>query len=262
MSGFLQKLRASFRTRAWRAGAYSVFAAVIVIAIGVVANLAVNALPASVTQLDMTTGGLYTISQGTEQMAAALDEDVDIYWLVQDGYENHTIEQVLLRYAEFDHIDVTKVDPVRYPGFAAQYTDQSVTENSVLVVSGERSMYIPYDSMWTYSDYETYSYYMTYYDTEYLDVFTGEGKVTSAIQYVTGDELPVLYYLTGHGETGPGHGGSRAGGLRRLGHIRPGERPVRPGAGDGGGLPGRRGPAAAHHRLRGGKAAQLLRAAG
>ena len=202
MSGFLQKLRASFRTRAWRAGAYSVFAAVIVIAIGVVANLAVNALPASVTQLDMTTGGLYTISQGTEQMAAALDEDVDIYWLVQDGYENHTIEQVLLRYAEFDHIDVTKVDPVRYPGFAAQYTDQSVTENSVLVVSGERSMYIPYDSMWTYSDYETYSYYMTYYDTEYLDVFTGEGKVTSAIQYVTGDELPVLYYLTGHGETG------------------------------------------------------------
>ena len=199
---FWQRVRASFGTRSWRAGGYSVFAAVIVAAIAVVANLAVSALPASMTQLDMTDNQLYSISQGTEQILAALDRDVDIYWLVQDGYENPTMEQVLMKYAEFDRVTVTQVDPVRYPGFAAGYTDASVTDNSVLVVCGERSMYIPYSDVWTYSDFETYSYYMTYYGSEYLDVFAGEGKITSAIGYVTSDELPVMYYLTGHGETG------------------------------------------------------------
>ena len=98
------KIRASFRTRAWRAGAYSIFAAVIVVAIAVVANLAVNALPASVTQIDMTNNGLYSISEGTEQILASLEKDVDVYWLVQDGYENPTMEQVLQKYAEFDRV--------------------------------------------------------------------------------------------------------------------------------------------------------------
>ena len=196
------KVKASFRTRSWRAGAYSIFAAVIVIAIAVVANLAVNAMPASVTQLDMTASGLYSLTEGTEQILASLDRDVDIYWLVQEGYENPTMEQVLQKYAEFDRVSVTKVDPVRYPGFAADYTDAEVAENSTLVVCGDRSMYIPYGDMWTYSDYDTYAYYMTYMDTEYLDVFSGESKLTSAVNYVTHETLPVMYYLTGHGETG------------------------------------------------------------
>ncbi len=202
MKRFGGKLRAAFTTRAWRAGGYSVFAAVLVVAMAVVANLAVSALPASATQLDMTRNRLYSISQGTEQALAALDRDVEIYWLVPEGRENPTMEQVLMRYAEFDRVTVTQVDPVRYPGFAAGYTDETVTENSVLVVCGERSMYIPYGDMWTYSDYDTYAYYMTYYETEYLDVFAGEGKITGAIRYVTSDSLPVMYYLTGHGETG------------------------------------------------------------
>ncbi len=202
MSGAWKKLTAPFRTRSWRAGGYSVFAAVLVIAIAVVANLAVGALPAPATQLDMTDEQLYTLSQGTEQLLADLDQDVDIYWLVQPGNENTTMEQVLLRYAQFDRVTVTSVDPVRYPGFAAEYTDETVTENSLIVSCGDRSMYIPYDSVWTYSDYDMYSYYLTYYGSEYLDVFAGEGKITGAVGYVTGGDLPTVYYLTGHGETG------------------------------------------------------------
>ena len=202
MSGLWKKLRASFTTRSWRAGAYSVFAAVLVAAIAVVTNLAVSALPASVTQLDMTEGRLYTLSAGTEQVLASLDRDVEIYWLVQSGYENNTMEQILSRYAEYDRVSVTQVDPVRYPGFAAAYTDQTVEDNSLAVVCGERSMYIPYDDVWTYSDYDAYTYYLSNYGQEYLDVFTGEEKLTGAILYVTNDELPALYYLTGHGETG------------------------------------------------------------
>ena len=198
----MKKLRASFTTRAWRAGAYSVFAAVLVIAIAAAANLAISALPASVTQIDMTENRLYSLSDGTERVLAGLDKDVEIYWLVQSGNENATMQQILARYDEYQRVTVTQIDPVRYPGFAAAYTDETPSDNSLVAVCGQRSMYIPYEDMWTYSDYETYYYYMYYYGQPYLDVFTGEEKLTGALLYVTSDQLPVLYYLTGHGETG------------------------------------------------------------
>ena len=41
-------------------------------------------------------------------------------------------------------------------------------------------------------DYQTYSYQTTGFD--------GEGQITSAIGYVTSEDLPVLYTLEGHGE--------------------------------------------------------------
>lgn len=195
--------KAPFRTRSWRAGAYSALATVLVIAIAVVAVLAVSALPSSMTQLDMTREGMYSISQGTEQLLAALDRDVDIYWLAQAGHEDSTLEQVLGKYAEYSRVTVTEVDPVRYPGFAGDYTDEQVSNNSVIVAAGDKSMYIPFSDIWTYSDYDTYSYYYYNLGQEFLDVFAGEGKITSAIRYVTSDELPVMYFLTGHGESGP-----------------------------------------------------------
>ena len=201
MKDLLRKLRAAFRTKSWRAGAYSVFAAILVIAIAVVANLAVSALPATATQLDMTKEQLYSISPGTEQILAGLTQDVDVYWLVRPGSEDSTVEQVLGKYAEYSHVTVTRVDPVRYPSFAVSYTDEQVTNNSLIVAAGDRSVYIPFSDIWTYSDYEEYSYYLYTFGEEYRDVFAGEGVITGAIRYVTGDELSLMYILTGHGET-------------------------------------------------------------
>ena len=41
-------------------------------------------------------------------------------------------------------------------------------------------------------DYTTYTSSMTSYD--------GEGQITSAINYVISDDMPIVYVLTGHGE--------------------------------------------------------------
>ncbi|MCD8115871.1 MAG: GldG family protein [Oscillospiraceae bacterium] len=196
------KFRAAFRTKAWRAGSYSIFAAIVVIAIAVVVNLVVKALPSSATQLDMTENQIYSISDQTKQILGSLETDVDVYWIVQSGSEDTTMEQVLAKYAEYSHVTVTSVDPVVYPSFASQYTDETITNNSLLVVCGDRTMYIPYSDIWTYSDYSTYYYYYYYYGEEYLDVFAGESQLTSAIGYVTSEDLPIMYILTGHGETG------------------------------------------------------------
>lgn len=193
--------KSPFRTRSWRAGSYTLAAAVLVVAMAAAAVGAVSALPANMTQFDLTREGIYSISQGTERVLAALDRDVTFYWLARTGSEDNTLRQVLSRYAAYSHVTVTQVDPERYPGFAGAYTDQETENNSVIAVSGERSVYIPYSDIWTYSDYETYSEYYGL-GLDYRDVFAGEGKLTGAIRYVTGDEKPVMYLLTGHGESG------------------------------------------------------------
>lgn len=195
-----EKAKAAYKTRRSAAGSYSVLAVVIVLAIAVAVNLLVGALPSSVTERDMTPQQLYTLSGESEQRLAALERDVQIYWVVQSGSEDETLGQLLGRYAEYSHVSVTRVDPVKYPNFLSAYTTESASNNSLVVVCGERHMYVPYSDIWTYSDYEQYVYYYYNYGQDYRDTFAGEQKLTSAIGYVTSDSLPVMYVLSGHGE--------------------------------------------------------------
>lgn len=73
--------------KALRVGGYSVLASVIVLAIAVALNVLVNALPSSWTQYDTTSSQVFSISEQTEGVLAALEEDVTVYWVVQTGQE-------------------------------------------------------------------------------------------------------------------------------------------------------------------------------
>lgn len=187
--------RNSFRSRAFRAGGYSL-AAAIVIAIAVALNLMVGALPASWTKVDLTDTGLYSLSSQTEQLVAGLEEDVTVYWIVQDGSQDSTMEQLLERYKSLSkHLDVVEKDPVVYPSFAQQYTDATLYNNSLIVVCGDRSRYISYYDIYV-TDYSSY-----YTNGTTSTQFAGESELTSAIDYVTNEDLPTVYTLTGHGES-------------------------------------------------------------
>ena len=85
-----------------------------------------------------------------------------------------------------------KKNPDVYPTFAEQYTDETVQNNSLVVECGDRSRFIGYDDIYI-QEADVYSY-------SYNTSFDGEGAITSAIDYVTTDELPQLYVLEGHGE--------------------------------------------------------------
>ena len=190
-------LRRAFSGRAVHAGGYSIAAAAIVIAIAVAVNLVAGALPTSWTSIDLTGTGLYSISTQTQQLVAALpeDEQVTVYWLVQDGYEDGTIDQLLSRYEDLsEQLEVVKKDPVVYPTFAQQYTDSAIYNNSLIVTCGDRSRYISYYDIYV-TDYSSY-----YTDGTVSSSFAGESELTSAIDYVTNSDLPVVYTLTGHGE--------------------------------------------------------------
>lgn len=185
----------SFKTRSFQVGGYSVAATAIVLAIAVAVNLFAAALPASVTQIDTTSTQLFTISEQTENIVGDLESDVTIYWIVQAGYEDTTIETLLDRYkALSDKISVVKKDPDVYPTFLDSYEITSVYNNSLIVESGERYRYVDYNDIFVI-DYESYYYY----GTEDWS-FYGEQELTSAIDYVVSENLPKVYILTGHGE--------------------------------------------------------------
>lgn len=163
------------------------------LAILVVLNVLVSALPSSLTKLDISATKLYSITSNTKVVVNALEEDVTIYWIVQSGEEDDVIENLLSKYESLsDHIKVVKKNPDVYPTFAEQYTNETVQNNSLVVECGDRSRFIGYDDIYI-QEADIYSY-------TYSTSFDGEGAITSAIDYVVTDDLPQLYVLEGHGE--------------------------------------------------------------
>ena len=185
-----QKLQ---RRIAAKGGSYALAVTAVVLAILIAVNFLASVLPTALTKLDISSTKLYSITSSTKVVVNNLEKDVTIYWVVQSDQEDEVIENLLGKYESLSpHITVTKKNPDVYPTFTAQYTDEDVPNNSLIVECGEKSRYISYNDIYLADvDYTTYSYVYS---------FDGEGAITSAIDYVISDELPKVYTLEGHGE--------------------------------------------------------------
>lgn len=175
-------------------GSYTMVMTVIFLAVVVVVNMIVGALPSKYSEIDVSSEKLYSIGDETKAMLQEMDKDVTIYQIAQSGSEDENITNLLKKYEdETKHITVEQKDPVVNPKFVSEYTSDDISSNSLIVVCGDRNKVIDYNNMYESSlDYQTYSYQTTGFD--------GEGQITSAIGYVTSEDLPVLYTLEGHGE--------------------------------------------------------------
>lgn len=185
-------------------GSFSITMTAVVIAVVVLVNLLVGELPSTYTKFDTSSLNLYSIGEETEAIIESVEDDVVFYIVAQRGNENATIQQLLDRYAALNsHITVKTADPVTNPTFIEQYTSSSLSENSVIAVSGKRSYAIDYSEIYTttYSDEEIYYYYYYGQMPTGTPYFNGELCFTTALDYVTRDDLPKAYLLTGHGET-------------------------------------------------------------
>ena len=189
-----RKFKDSINKKYLKNGSYSSVMIVVFVAIIIVINMIAGNLPSKYTQLDISSEKLYTIGDETKAMLKDLDKDVTIYQIAQSGSEDETISNLLQRYAdESDHIKVEQKDPVVNPKFVSEYTSDNLSSNSLIVVCGDRNKVVNYNNIYESTmDYNTYSYQTTGFD--------GEGQITSAIAYVTSENLPVLYTLEGHGE--------------------------------------------------------------
>lgn len=190
----IQKRRYSVSVRHLKRGAYSIGLIVLTTAIVIGANILLRQAPAEYTEFDVTKEKLYSLSEASYQVMDGLQEDITIYVLSPESSMNLDVIETLNRYESYsDHIHVEYVDIASNPTFGEQYTDASVSERSLIVESGKRSKYIDYNDLYQMElSYETYAYEMTGYDAE--------GQITSAIGYVTMDDMPKVYLLEGHGE--------------------------------------------------------------
>lgn len=180
--------------RIFKTGMFYLLLILLSLTVAILANLVMDALPAKLTQHNMNAAGVLEISEETDAFLDSLSQDATIYWIVQGGREDNYIQRLLDRFEDGSScITVEKIDPVQQPRFASQYTNQTVTQNSLIVVSGTKSRYIGYSDI--YLQEETASGAVS------AATFQGEGLLLSALHYTTSAQDIKLYTLTGHGET-------------------------------------------------------------
>lgn len=186
----------SFKKKLFQNGSYSIFISIAVVAILVVVNLLIGALPSNVTNLDFSEQKMFSISDQTKKLVKDLDMDVKIYFVAQSGNEDSVITELLDKYKDMSkHIKVEHVDPGVNPTFASTYTTGGIADNSLVVETNKRYQVIANDSIYVSS---------VSYDSNGNEVtsssFNGESALTSAIDYVSSDSLPKAYTLVGHSE--------------------------------------------------------------
>ena len=131
-------------------GSFSMVMTAVVLAAVILLNLFVSEIPSTYTKYDLSSLQLYSISEETEKILAGVDEDIHIYILTQRGYESANTAELLDRYEALNsHITVSTVDPIANPNFVANYTEKSLSDNSVIVESAKRSTAIDYNEIYT-----------------------------------------------------------------------------------------------------------------
>lgn len=175
-------------------GSYSMGIIAVFIAIIVVFNLVIQEIPSKYREIDLSTQKLYSIGDQTKKVLENLEKEVTVYLIAQSGTESSEIEKLLEKYEEGSkYIKVEKKDPAVNPKFASQYTSDGLSNNSIIVVCQDKSKVIDNNSLYETSiNYQTYSSEVTGFD--------GEGQLTSAINYVTSEDMPIMYALEGHDE--------------------------------------------------------------
>ncbi len=154
----------------------------VVLVVGV--NLFSSVIPTKIANYDISTEKVFSISNETEAALKELDEPVQLLYVCEKGSEYKNTQVMLNLYADAsDNITVEQVDPAFDPQTIIKYTgDVSLDNNSVIVASKDKKQIV------YYSDYYT------------AGVFVLEDYLNSAIDYVTSDELRVVYTLQGHNE--------------------------------------------------------------
>lgn len=158
---------------------------VIVLAVLVACNLLIEKAD---VHFDLSQEKIYTLSDQTKSILQGMEKDVTIYILSSEEDFPIGFRQLVNEYTRnSSHLTVLYRSIDLYPNFASQYmtnTSATVKENSLIVVSGEKHVYVDSDQFVS-SDKTALKF---------------EPLLTSAINYVADGETKMLYYISGHNE--------------------------------------------------------------
>lgn len=186
-------------SRMLKSGSYSAVITVCVIAFIVVINMIVSALPASYTKFDFTEQQMYTLSEQTKGIVKGLQEEVTVYVWAQKENEDPKLMNLLDKYKGLSSkLKIEIVDPALNPAFKSAYTEETLSENSIIVVSDQRNRVVDALDMYDNLSYdETTGEVLLTSESNFL----GEDAITSAIDYVTMENMSKMYVSVGHNET-------------------------------------------------------------
>lgn len=184
-------IKQAFSSRSFKMGGFQTLVMVIVIVLVVVINLVVGKMNLSV---DLSSDKIYTLTDESKDLINGLSDDITLYYMCQSGNEIEQIEKVLNEYDSLSHVAVEKKDPVVYPNFAKNYTDEELTGNDIIVVNNKTGA----SQFVTQSEMITQGYNSSY--TATTTTLDAEGQITAAIWSVTSSEAKKVYLTTGHGE--------------------------------------------------------------
>ncbi|MBR0444120.1 MAG: Gldg family protein, partial [Clostridia bacterium] len=146
---------------------------------------------------DTTSTHMFSENERFRQVIDAVRDDVTIYWICQNGAEDATLQTALYYYSRQNpHLTVQKIEPLSNVEFLQTYIVESISNNALLLMSGERSRYLPREELYA-NDYSRYE------QTGLPDMaFQLENMMGHGLEYVGGTSaLPTIYEVTGHGET-------------------------------------------------------------
>ena len=193
-----------------RYGSFSLAVTAIVLVILILVNLAVNSLPATMTSITNEKSSVYTITDASKDYLKTLDQEITVYIVQIDGASGEhdlMIKKYVERYATLsDKLTVKYIDPEIKPGFLPSYNkDNSISEESLdssythlVVESKKRARIASIDDI-----LPEYRYYMQTYGGIPIGVslsYEIEKCLLSAIDYVTLDVVPTIYYTSTHKE--------------------------------------------------------------
>jgi ABC-type uncharacterized transport system involved in gliding motility auxiliary subunit len=158
-------------------------------------------------RFDWTKSGYYQVSAKTRQVLDGLKDPVEVVVFLQPSAQSQHVEKIyqdardLLKEFEFfgrRKLHIEYVDPQRDRTRAEQLVDKYKvdTPNVVIFACGDRHKYVTLDEMVELDESRMGG------DMR-IKAFKGEGAFLSAIQSVTEEKPPQVYFLTGHGEHDP-----------------------------------------------------------
>jgi len=189
----IEDIRESFKTRQVKYGGYAALLTLAVIAALILVNLIAGQLS---PQVDLTYSKLYSLSEQTLQVLETVKTPVRFYGLWRPGEENQEVITVINLYLSKNrNISLELIDPDRNPGFVNRYDkERQGIQRGSLIVEGEKGFKVITPS-------EMYDYNTSQYGGSSVIAVAIEQRITNALLYAGTGNTPVVYEITGHGES-------------------------------------------------------------
>ncbi len=153
-------------------------------------------------RMDVSGQQVMTMDAKAVETVRALEKDIEIYYLATDDGKELWVDELVQKYDRLSgRIAYQMIPPTGgKAGDLSEKVGYVIAENSLVVVSGDRAIAIPAEKLYNVVYNEMYYYYYGEMIAE-SQSFVADQELVNAILYVTREDLPIIYALTGHGES-------------------------------------------------------------